>query len=403
MSGLTAQGFQAKTLQEILAEIQADQLAEVAADLDLSPAQPLGQINGIISDKLAEAWELLALAYSAFNESQAEGYLLTALALLTGTKRPPASKSTVTCTLTLAAATTVPAGRVISVTGQPTIRFVLTADVVSTTSGDYPGIFEAEITGPVVANAGTLEVIVTPVSGWTAVTNPLDAAVGRNEATDTELRQRRAEELAAPGSSTTDAIRSDILQIEHTDGSKPVEECRVFENTTLVTDGDGLPGKSFEVVLWDGATPLATNAEIGKVVWESKPSGIESYGVTSANVLDSLGFTRTIRFTRATQRLVWLTYTLTTDNTFDPINGPAALKALVVSRSDALLKQAGGGHVLGADVIALAFRAVALEITGVVDISDFRLGFASSPTGTANLTIASRELARFDTSRIVVA
>ncbi len=387
--GMTALGFTPKTIQEILGEIGAEQLATVDPALDISPDQPLGQINGIYASKLAELWEGLAVSYNAFNRGAAEGFLLDAIGLLTGTLRLPATKSKVTATVNLAGATTLSAGVVANVSGQPTVRFVLTASVTSTSSGNYPALFEAEVTGPVVANAGTLTVITTPAGGWNSVTNAADADLGTNIETDANYRLRQMTEQTASGSCTVDAIRADLLRIPG------ILQAFVFENTTMATDIDGVPAKAYECVVYDGVIPDVDDADIGQVIWDNKPSGIQTYGDTDVDVTDSTGALRTVSFSRGDNKNVYLTYTLSVDALTYPVDGDAQVKAAAIAKGLTYL-------ILGQDVVALVFRAAALTVTGVMDVTDFRLGFTSTPTGTANLTIGSREIGVLDTSRIVV-
>ncbi len=387
--GLTSTGFVAKTIEELLADIGAEQLSTIDPALDISPDQPLGQINGIFSKKLAEIWEALATAYNAFNRAAAEGNLLDAIGLLTGTIRLPATKSTVTCTVGLSASTTLSAGAVANVSGQPSTRFVLVTSVTSTTAGNYSAEFEAEVTGPVPANSGTLTVITTPASGWLTVTNSLDAALGTDIETDAAYRLRQVAELASPGACTVDAIRADVLRVPG------VLQAFVFENTTMTTDGDGVPPKAFETVLYDGAGLDADNPELAQVIWDNKPAGIETYGATGANATDSLGVPRAVEFSRATVKTVYLTYTLDVDPLHYPADGDAQVKAAAIAKGLTYLN-------LGIDVVALVFRAQALLVEGVNDVTSFTLGFTATPVGTSNLTIGSREIGVLDTSRIVV-
>lgn len=387
--GVTTTGFVLKTIEEILDEIGQAQLATIDPALDISPDQPLGQINGINAKKLAEAWEALQTAYNAFNRGAAEGALLDAIGLLTGTKRLPATKSSVVVTLDLDAAITVPADSIIAVDGQPAVRFALKTAVTSTGAGTYPGTFEATVTGPISANSGTLTVIVTPVSGWNSATNPLDADLGTVQESDTDYRKRQIQELQAPGECTVDAIRADLLLVAG------VIEAFVFENTSMATDGDGVPPKAYECVIWDGSPPDADNTEVGQTIWNSKPAGIETYGSTSVTVKDSQDNDRTVKFSRATGKNVYLTYVLSVDPETYPVDGDAQVRAAVLAKGATSLK-------MGSDVIALVLKAAPLVVTGVLDVTDFRLGFSSSPSGTTNLTIGSREIARLDTSRIGV-
>lgn len=391
MFEVTADGFTAPTVEEIQAELNEQLLTNVDPALVLSADQPLAQITGIMAEKFAELGELSQVAYNAFNRHAAEGFALDNIGDLNGTGRNPATKSFVTAQVTLGASFSQPAGVLIAnVVGQPTIRFTNKNTVTSTTAGDYSAIFEALDYGPTVANAGTLTVITAPVSGWNAVSNLVDATVGALEETDTPYRQRQETELSASGSSTVDGIRADILRVPG------VQECFVFENTTNVTSPDGLPPHSIEVVIFDGTTPTAVDAQVLLAVWKNKPGGTETYGNVSGLVTGSDGVARMVSFSRALVKTLYLTYELlVVDPAFFPVDGITKVKEAARQRGVDILK-------LGVDVISLQFKGAALSVPGVVDVPTLRMGFAPSPSGTANLTVGSREIAKLDTANISV-
>ena len=91
---------------------------------------------------------------------------------------------------------------------------------------------------------------------------------------------------------------------------------------------------------------------------------------------------------------IYIDLTVDVDGSLFPIDGVDQIKAA--------LKNLGDAQQIGEDVIALRYECVALTIAGVVDVSDFNIGTAPSPSGDANITIALRELARFDTSNFAV-
>ena len=391
--GIGPTGFTKKTLEEILSEIETDERATIDPALNQQPTAPVGQLNGVFSRKAAELWELAETVYNAFNSGAAEGAQADNVAALTGTVRKSARKSRTAQTLNLNAGVTVPAGSVVSVAGQPQYKFELQADVVSTTSGNYPGIMLSQQTGAIPANAGTLTVIETPVSGWNSTTNALDAELGAPVETDAALMLRRQDELSAAGDSTLPGIKADVLKVAG------VRDCLVFENTSLETDVNGLPGKSFEVVIWDGDPNDADDAEVAQTIWDSKPAGMEMHGSITTAIVDSDDVSRDVKWSRATERSLYLDYFLTTNSHY-PTDGDAQLKALVVAYC-----QANFG--LSDDVIALELRSIVLEknggIAGVVDVPTFELGFSVAPSGSSNLAVGIREIAIADSARITIA
>jgi|SRR5882672_1541454 len=391
MPGVDSTGFVGESFEEIVADMGTDALTTISPTLVLDPNQFIGQFIGIVAKKDAEIWEVGQIAYNAFNRNAAEGVQLDNIGDLTGTPRLAATKSFVTCTVNLGASFSQPPGvMTANVVGQPNTKFVNRDTVTSTTAGNYSAVFQASVTGPVVANAGTLTVITTPVSGWNSVTNALDASLGTNIETDTAYRVRQRNELSATGSATVDGIRADVLRVPG------VIECFVFENTTDAVDINGLPPHSFEVVIFDGTVPTASDAAILQTIWNDKPSGIATYGSTSGTAVDSHGTTRTVYFSRATVLTVYMNFqNVVTDPAFFPGDGIAQIKAAAVLRGSQILT-------LGADVIALQFKGAALSVPGVVDVPTLLLGFSPSPSGTANLVVGIRQVARLDTTNIAV-
>lgn len=388
--GVTPQGLTIKTIEIIKTEIEDDQLSTISPALNLQSNQPIGQLNASYAKKCAELWELGQFAYNAFNREAAEGMQLDNIGTITGTPRNGPKKSLTTCTLVLGASFSQPAGALMAhVVGNPDLKFVNRDPVVSTIAGTYTGIvFQSLNFGAISANAGTLTQITAPVTGWTSITNPTDAVLGNLREEDDPYRARQDDELTAAGSSTTDAIRADLLKVTG------VQQAFCFENVTMYADVDGVPAKAIECVVFDGPGVDAANNDIAQAIWNSKPSGSETYGTTSGIAIDALGVQQTVRFSRTTLQNIYLSFDLAVNASTFPNNGVELVKSAVVARGNSLL--------LGDDVVALVIKAAALTVPGVRDVIVLRLGFAATPTNTANLAISGRQIARFDTSRVAV-
>ena len=385
--GVTPDGFLKKNLTDVLEEIQADERATISPTLNLLATSVLGQLNGIFADKLRELWDVAEAVYRSQYPDSASGEALDGVASITGAVRLGATKSRVTLSVNIDDGVNLPTGRVVSV-GTTGLRFVTTAAVTNTSgsAADFDVDAESESFGPIPALAGNIDTIQTPVTGWNSVTNPLDAIPGRNIETDADFRIRREALLRISGAATLEAIRSRVLDVED------VVQVFVFENTTLSVDVNGLPPKSFEVVV-AGGEPINDQA-IADEIFLAKPVGIETFGTTTESVEDSQGFSHSIKFSRPTDVTIYIDLTVDVDGSLFPIDGVDQIKTA--------LKNLGDAQQIGEDVIALRYECVPLTIAGVVDVSDFNIGTAPSPSGDANITIALRELARFDTSNFAV-
>jgi len=382
---LTAAGLEIDDLATRIADLKTAVRNACGANLDLSPDQPDGQLVELFAEAVQAGMELLQEVYTAMDPDDATGDAQGALCALTGTNRRAATYGTVTLTLNLDAATTVPAGSIAHVSGDPTNRWITDTGVTSVGAGNYDVTATASETGPIQALAGTITVIATPVVGWNSVTNAADATEGLAEETDTELRLRREEEIAKGGSTNTDAITADVLDL---DGAL---YAKTYENTTLITDGAGRPGKSIEVVVHRTDPPL-TDAILAAQIYDSKAAGIEAYGSTVVGHVDDAGISHQIGFTDVTVLTLQVEATLTTDA--DEYPGDTDFKAYLADWADANLG-------VGDDVIINQLVAVCFEVDGVLDAT-LRIRFSGDPWGTINLTVADRELADLDTTGVTV-
>ena len=149
--------------------------------------------------------------------------------------------------------------------------------------------FACTATGPTDAPEGALT-ITAGVGGWATATNVSVTALGRLMETDTELRIRRGLSLAIIGQSTLEALQAKLTQLTGVTAPK------VYENTSLTTDSNGIPGKAFLCVLQGGS-----DNDIANTIWNNKPAGIEDYGgptPSSVTIYDSEGFPHVIQFAR---------------------------------------------------------------------------------------------------------
>lgn len=80
--GVTSTGFSTKTLAEALAEIEAAEQAVFGAGVIIDAQSPLGQLNGVFADAVAEIWETAQGLYGSVDIDQATGPRLDALAKL---------------------------------------------------------------------------------------------------------------------------------------------------------------------------------------------------------------------------------------------------------------------------------------------------------------------------------
>lgn len=245
--------------------------------------------------------------------------------------------------------------------------------------------------GSVASPANTLNTIDSPIAGWYGVNNIIAAELGKNIETDTELRIRRRRSVAIAGAGTVAAITSNILQVDS------VSNVFIIENESTSTDAHGRPGKSFETVVEGGI-----DSEVGQMLWDKKPVGIETFGTTTQAVVDATGKAHNVNFSRPEP--IWvhyeIDYTLNPEEQF-PVNGEDTIAEISAATSTEIFG-------IGDDIILQKLLgAIYIGVTGLSTV-EIRQSTSSTEGGapgafsTSNLAIGEVERGNFAVSRITV-
>lgn len=400
---LTPDGLEIRTAEEIQAEYEADQRAAFGDDVEVGASSVLGNLNAVYADDLRQVEELLRAVYDSFDPRAATGDALERVAAYTGTTRRSATPSTVVLDVTADAGTLIAAGLFVAATSGPAQRRFISLDEIN-----QPGPGSAVVSiaarseefGPVEAPAGSITVIAEPAPGVTAVTNPADADLGLDVETDAELRLRREQDLARAGKSTVDAIRSDVTDALTTETVMP--EVVVFENQTDVTDPDGLPPHSVEVLVDDGTATgtLITEAEIAQAVFDARPAGIATFGTFTTDAFDSRGVARSTSASRPTKTAVEVEVTIT--------RGPNWTTAVDDAIKAGLADYVDASVAIGDDLVLSVLSAQVLcgDIAKVPDevksVTLLQARVPPDPFDTADLVANVRERFTLDSTDVTV-
>ena len=325
--GISSAGFSLKRLADILDDMKSalqtvvDPVSGETLTIDLEDENdPLVQQINAFSDGLAECWEQLQLAYNQFDPLKCSGAGMNGTFQLNGLRRRAGVKSQVVVTITGTPGLTLEAGKQI------------------TTADDYP-IFELPLCqigidgteavlatcteyGDIEASAGTLVKILTPISGWTSVTNALDAVPGSEEETDTEFRARQQASTSYTAQTIPEAIAAGISALEG------VTFVKVYQNINLTTDSRGIPAKSIAPIIVGG-----DDEEIAQVLFEKLAcGGADCYGSTEETITDNQSIDYTMRFSRPAEVPIYIDVDVTIINSaLWPSTGAADLKAAILS------------------------------------------------------------------------
>lgn len=401
---VTPAGLAIPSLTQIRDDIAADQRATIDPNLDTSADSPQGQVNGVMANAFRLLWEALVPAFGSNDPDAAEGIFLDQLMAVTGSTRTPAAPSTLKgafqAVVNLNPNTVLLAGRGAAVLGNPTASFHTIADFTAPNVGgaaDYLIDMESDVTGPVVANSGTLTVITTPVVGWNSVNNPFDAVLGTLQDNDPQARVVRETDLRSSGNATVDAIRARLLGITLPDGNKPVTQSFVFQNESEVVDGNGLPGHSLLCILYDGISAVVPNDTVAQTLWKSKPAGVHMIGNASGTAIDFLGEDQTVFFSRPSITRITFDCVLTLSNSNQV---PSQYLSIVVAtlQREFLIKVRMGGVIW-----VRHYEGIITDIPGIDDCVITLGRFAFPPLSPqTNLQLTSFEMGDLQSGDITV-
>jgi uncharacterized phage protein gp47/JayE len=124
--GVTPQGFKIKRLSDISDETTDSFKSAFGDNIDLTADDPLGNIKGILDERISLLWELAQDVYDSQYPATAEGATLDNVLSLTGTTRLAPQFSEVTGRIQGTLGTSVSIGFISSVLGNSDSRFVTT-------------------------------------------------------------------------------------------------------------------------------------------------------------------------------------------------------------------------------------------------------------------------------------
>lgn len=389
---LSALGFQKKTYDEHLADLEQLARQLFGDDANLSENGPLGKFIRLQAFARAEESELAEAIYLSASIDHAEGAPLDYVAKNFGLTRLPSLKARGTVNMTVTPGATIPAGTILATADG--IEFVTLASV---TDGDNNGLLDSAIEarlGGVSGNvpANTIKVVNTPTVGLQTVNNTTATIGGQDTETDKELRDRHATIGANSLSSTVNGIRTAILN-EVPGASSAV----VIENAEATTV-DGRPPKSFEAIVYGG-----TAENVAKTILKAKPAGIQAFGTQNIQVADDSGTLQRIGFSFAQAVMVFVKADVTVDASF-PVDGIDRVKQAVVEHiggTDPKGVQHNGLNMGNSVINSQVAFAIIRNVPGVLDVAITFSTNGTTYTG-GNFAITSKQVAQTDVAKVAV-
>lgn len=317
--GITQTGYIRPTFSDIIDQLRVSLQSNerFGANFAFDTNSNNYQFMAAIALQIAGLEERIEQFWTNSNVTTSEGNPLDLNVKLIGLSRQQGVRSTGTVTFTGVSGTLIPSNFQVSTTDLITFTTDTTVSIPAGGTIDV-GVTASNIGTSGNVNASTITSIVSPLIGLSSVTNASATTGGQDIELDTELRTRHRESTALGAGNTVDAIKARV------DAVTGVQDSIVTENDTNATVGT-LPSKSVNVLVQGGA-----DSAIGQAIFDTKPGGIQAFGTTTVNVLDSQGNSHAIGFSRPTQKTIHYRFTLTTTSDY-PADGNTQITNAVVT------------------------------------------------------------------------
>lgn len=256
--------------QAVLEGVRQDWVEAAGVDLDFAHDTPQGQLvasqAAVVEQKNAE---FLFLA-NQFDPDQAEGRWQDALAKIYFLERKEAKPTLVTCLCTGLSGTVISTAALVQ--SDEGDLFSPVQQGIIPASGQLRLQFRSVETGPVPAEAGTVNRIYKAVPGWDTVTNPEPGSLGRYVEDRLTFEERRRESVAKNGQGSVASIYGEIANLAD------VVDVKVRENTgpeAREINGMIVPGHGIVACVAGG-----TDVEIAQAIFAKKSGGCDMGGNT---------------------------------------------------------------------------------------------------------------------------
>lgn len=319
----------------------------------------LTQLTALMAQLLGEQAELVQAVYDAFSVNGASGVQLSNLAQIVGVTRKRATRGQVELTVTGTPGTWITQGKLVEGGGDDgRARWQVVEDVAIPASGSTTALAEAVDKGRIVALAGEIDQIVTPVAGWASVTNAADASAGRDAETDDQLRVRRGQSIQRSAGVSIGSIRSKVLALEFIESAAVIDNP---DNGTRIVEGVSLPGNSFLVIVSPDTLTSDQQAELLRLLYDNTPIGVRTAGTdVVGTVTGADGFEKEVSFDYAEELTANIAVTFTMAVGYSAADAGPALQALVDAYIANLL--------IGEPLYILQIYALAATVPGVVGV-----------------------------------
>ena len=379
---LTETGFYRPTYDELLEAQEERAKSLFGEDIDTSSLSILGKYIRLNVADMDTLYQTLEGVYYARFPNTASGASLDRLCPFVGISRNPATYAKHKIKVTGTAGATIEGGFLVSTQSQEETFHTL-QDYTIGSDGTVEVTVECEDAG-VVGNVpiGDIDYIVNPSADVSEITHIGVIEYGTDIEDDYDLRERFKDSVSGSGSTTLESIKGAIMRVPN------VRSVFIKENDTDSTV-DGIDPHSFECFV---LAPSSQDSLIAQAIFDKKPLGIKPSGDNSYTVTDAYGRQHEIKFTKTTQKNIYIKATILTNNLF-PSDGVEQIKRRLVS----LIEKLDNG-----DEVYISSLYGQIHIDGVENVSSLMLSTDGTTYTAANVICDASEVARTATNLISI-
>lgn len=347
------------------------------ADVYLGADSMDGQWTAILAQALFDTAQLGQATYNSFSPASAQGVGLSRVVKINGMRREIPTNSTVIVTIVGVAGTVITNGIAVDTLNQ---QWILPGTVTIPGGGAINVTATAQAAGAVQAAPSTVTGIFTPTLGWQSVTNSAGATVGNPVEQDGALRIRQTKSTAIPAQTVIDAT---VAALSNLTG---VAQVKSYENATVTTDGNGLPGHSVCFIIQGGVLSAIVNT-IGLYKTPGTTTFASGPNAQSGTYLDNKGMPVPINFiSPAITATIQITITISAASTWDSSFETAIGAALAATVNAFPI----GSKVVYTELFGSAYAAS--PIPGSFTISAITIGKNGGGQSPANIALGFDEI-----------
>ena len=340
-----------------------------SATLNTGSESPAGQIIDSIAVLVtAKDSELLNLM-NQFNPKTASGIFQDALGSIYFLKRKTAQPTVVTCQLTGAQGTVIPAGAIIQ--NEDGIKLTSVGAVTIGADGTAEVEFQTQETGPIAIGAESCTKIVTVIPGWDTVNNSAAGTLGQDVESQYAFEKRRVVSVSKNSHGSRLSLQGAVGAIEN------VLDCLVLENKnkySMVIQGVYVGSHAVAICVYGGS-----NDDIAETIYNKLDAGCGTYGNTAVSYTSEDGVVNTYQIVRPTPVNVYINVTINQTNTTNE-NVVNDVKQAVYN--DFYGNDINSGNTrrgMGQTIYASSFSVATIKTAGVTDLVSITISRTPSP------------------------